>query len=192
MAGPGWDGSVALPMLQHILMLVSSRPDGWKRLAGTALNYVQEILIRGIDTTRGKIDSGNLPPALLNIVSFLKKEWKPDWMRKISISELLSISGKSKSQMTRLCRQYFGLTPSDTLRAARLNHSACLLRNTNMSIREISEVTGFDSPFHFSREFKKLYELLPSGFRMFPYSKTLSRYSLDAYLWGEHTYFNKK
>lgn len=189
---PHQEGSVALPMLQHSLMLIESRPDGWERLVWTALGYIREVLTRCIESSRGNINSNDLPPALMNIISFLRREWKPNGMRKITISELMDISGKSKSQTIRLCRQYFGLTPSAALRTARLNHGARLLRHTNMPIKAVSEITGFDSPFHFSREFKNLYELSPSRFRFFPYTKTVSRYSLDTYLWGENSFFNNE
>ena len=186
---PGSSTSVALPMLHHILMLLDSRPTGWEELIQRALGYVIDVLIQGVDSTNPNISRRELPQSIRGIVNLLKEEWTPQRMRQIFIEELMEAAGKSKSQVIRIFKEYFNQTPAEALRRARLNHGARLLRHTNLPVKAISDITGFYSPFHFSREFSKIYNVPPSRFRLNPFIKT--EYTLDIFLWGEHTYFSE-
>jgi AraC family transcriptional regulator len=59
-----------------------------------------------------------------------------------------------------------GYTPKKYFDALRLKCAEELLRNTSLSIAEISEKTGFSSQFHFCSAFKQTYRVPPSRYRM--------------------------
>ena len=74
-------------------------------------------------------------------------------------------AGKSVSRMRDLFRQATGLSPKKYQMRARLVRAGKLLRESNLSIGEIAEQTGFESVFAFSKRFKKLLGFSPSEYR---------------------------
>ncbi len=85
------------------------------------------------------------------------KPWK--------IAELARLSGMSEPHLFRVFKKETGLSPMVWLRRERMNHAKRRLVETNDSIAEIAEQVGFEDPFYFSREFKRVSELSPRAFR---------------------------
>lgn len=180
--------SVATPLLQHALKLLSDRPEGWQRLATTAIEYCLECLRLDVHRLTGSIRLEVLPPPLRACIDHIRNRWNHGGLCVIPTWELTEASSLSKSQLTRLFNSYFGLSPSGALRCCRLSYGAQLLMYTGLSVKEIASKTGFDSPYHFSREFKGLYRVSPSGFRLNPSLQRAKRSSFDEYLWGDHSW----
>lgn len=53
----------------------------------------------------------------------------------------------------------------DLIGSTRIMAAKELLMNTELSIREISEKTGFSNQYYFSACFKKITGMAPTGFR---------------------------
>ena len=58
-----------------------------------------------------------------------------------------------------------GQTPGNLMQDLRLNDAAEKLRSSDLSIREISRLSGFSNPYSFSRAFHKRFKLSPRDFR---------------------------
>jgi len=84
----------------------------------------------------------------------------------ISQQDLADYAGLSRRQLQRLFQRYLASTPSRYYLRLRLHRARELLRQTNMSLVEISELTGFDSSSHFSRTYKAYYGHSPSTERV--------------------------
>ena len=69
------------------------------------------------------------------------------------------------SQFRRAFRKQTGQTPKQYHLAARLQQAQKLLANTSKSVKEISELLGFDSPFHLSKQFKRQIGQAPQQWR---------------------------
>ena len=80
----------------------------------------------------------------------------------ISQKDLADYIGLSRRQLERLFNKYLNCTPSKYYLQLRLHHAQQLLRQTNLSILEISSVSGFISTSHFSKCYKDLYGHSPS------------------------------
>ncbi|RMD81350.1 MAG: helix-turn-helix domain-containing protein [Lentisphaerae bacterium] len=86
--------------------------------------------------------------------------------RIIPNSELANLLHLTPNSLTRLFKSQTGLSPQLFHRQLRLDHAALLLiRNTQMTIDEIAENTGFHDRHHFSKAFKKRYHYSPSAYR---------------------------
>jgi transcriptional regulator GlxA family with amidase domain len=83
----------------------------------------------------------------------------------ISQSELADYVGLSRRQLQRLFQRYLTCTPSRHYLAVRLLRAREFLRQTNMSLVEISAQTGFGSSSHFSKSYKEFYHYSPSDER---------------------------
>lgn len=96
----------------------------------------------------------------------------------IGHDDLASYVGLSRRQLQRLFQRYLMCTPSRYYLQIRLQRAREFLRQTSMSLVEISALTGFVSSSHFSKSYKEFYGHTPSGERAgrqsLPGSDTLS------------------
>lgn len=83
----------------------------------------------------------------------------------IDYTELSRELGISHSAFRNHFKQITGLPPGQYQIQIRLNKARRLLRNSTLSIQEISEQLGFDSIYYFSRLFKKKTGCSPLAYR---------------------------
>jgi len=70
----------------------------------------------------------------------------------------------SRSRFSSTFSELFGETPQDFLIHTRLRHAIILITNTSLSMSEIAEESGFQSPYYFSRMFAKRIGCPPSKY----------------------------
>lgn len=73
--------------------------------------------------------------------------------------------GLSLPHFLRRFKQVTGQSPLNYKLNLRINHAKQLITSTELSINQISQVIGFNDPFHFSRYFKKLTSYSPKEYR---------------------------
>lgn len=95
--------------------------------------------------------------ALINAISYIRYQYKTD----ITITDVANHSGIGERYLRKLFAQHLNLSPLDYLNQIRVNKSIELLRNTEMSIKEICFACGFNSPQYFSRVFKQQMGMTP-------------------------------
>ena len=103
------------------------------------------------------------PP--LNITK-LSAYMQRNFNKAIYLDDLARISGMSRSSLIRHFRSAFGTTPMMYLQKLRLIRSAELLKNTDFTLKEIAEMTGFQSDSYFFRIFHRAYGMTPQTFRL--------------------------
>ncbi len=77
-------------------------------------------------------------------------------------AELAAIAGCSLRHLERLCHTHLGKGTSEIYMEIRLRHAAQLLRSTDLSVTEVSVISGFRTPGHFSRRFSQQFGIMPS------------------------------
>jgi transcriptional regulator GlxA family with amidase domain len=83
----------------------------------------------------------------------------------ISQVDLANFVGLSRRQLQRLFQKHLLCTPSRYYLQLRLQRARELLKQTDLSLVEISEQAGFVSNSHFSKSYKELYGYSPSAER---------------------------
>ncbi len=83
----------------------------------------------------------------------------------LTISQVAAYYSLCPAHFSRLFQLHHGLTPSAFLHRARLEHSARLLVETRLNIKEIAGRCGFSDPAHFCKAFRKFYGKTPSCYR---------------------------
>ena len=91
--------------------------------------------------------------------------FREHYMDDIDLGILAQKYGISSAYLTKIFRKYHGDTPLKYLTDIRIFHAKHLLRNTELTIKEISERVGYTDQFHFSRVFHKVTGTSPSIFR---------------------------
>ena len=102
-----------------------------------------------------------VPQVLLPALSVLTN----DPISRFSIPEMAKMCGISESTLRRLFRRHFGTSPQEYRRKIRLTAGKELLRNRDITIKEVAARCGFDSPLRFSRLFKACFGITPHEWR---------------------------
>lgn len=76
-------------------------------------------------------------------------------------------AGMSYIHFIRRFKAYTGVSPSQYLTGLRLNRALTLLSDTNLPIKEISVLCGFENEYYFSNFFKKHRNISPSKYRKY-------------------------
>lgn len=90
---------------------------------------------------------------------------KEGFNKKLSLFEIAEETGLSYVQFLRRFKAYTGLSPSDYLSTLRIRKSQSMLCDTELSIKEIAALCGFENEYYFSNFFKKQIGMSPSAFR---------------------------
>jgi AraC-like DNA-binding protein len=83
----------------------------------------------------------------------------------LTLPEMVKALHISSSHFRSLFKAYFQLTPAQYFRQLKMKKAADLLHNTDLSIKEIGTMTGYNSGLTFAREFRKNYGMRPKEFR---------------------------
>ena len=112
-----------------------------------------------------------LKPKIDKNIEIATKYIKDNFKSKLTVSTIASKTNISKSTLYRIFNENFGCTVSDYINQLRIEKSISLLSETDLSVEEIAEKTGFASCSYFSRVFKKLYGVSPLKFKKENYTK---------------------
>ncbi|HEY0744588.1 MAG TPA: AraC family transcriptional regulator [Chryseosolibacter sp.] len=99
--------------------------------------------------------------AIENAKEFLQS----NFTRAISLADLSRHCGVSLFYLSRLFKQYTTYSPHQYLSSIRLKHGQMLLKDTALSVVDVSYASGFTSPEYFSTLFRLKYGLPPGTYR---------------------------
>lgn len=85
--------------------------------------------------------------------------------KKWSIEAMADLAHMSPSYLQHLYKELFGIACMQECINARLNHARSYLRTTDMPIRTVALLCGYDNETHFMRQFKKFEHMTPSQYR---------------------------
>lgn len=88
-----------------------------------------------------------------------------DQIQTRSITAVSEQAGLSASRLRVLFKQATGLSPKQYQLAVRMERAARLLSDGALPVGMIAEQTGYDSIYHFSRQFKRMLGVSPSQYR---------------------------
>ena len=83
----------------------------------------------------------------------------------ISVVDIANRLGINRSYFGKIFKQTLKQTPQEFLINYRMIKATELLRLTKMSIGDISKAVGYENQLHFSRAFKKIYNISPREWR---------------------------
>ena len=91
---------------------------------------------------------------------------KNNYQQEINIEHLAKISHLSVSALERRFKKHLGKTPKQFINEFRLEKARKMIVESSKTIAEISFLTGFSEPSYFSKQYKKLFNMLPSTSRI--------------------------
>lgn len=88
-----------------------------------------------------------------------------NYRRDIPPSELIRLSGLSRSHFFRLWKQGRAMAPAEYLHRVRMKKALELLLEPELRIKEVAAAVGYDDPYYFTYKFKKLIGMSPKAYR---------------------------
>ena len=113
----------------------------------------------------GKEEAQTVDEAAQKRVQLMMQYIHENYNQGLSLNEIASHIGVSKSTALNLFRRFLHTTPVDYLIGYRLQAASWLLKNTNKKVKTIAYESGFHNVDYFCRLFKRRYHLTPSEYR---------------------------
>ena len=88
-----------------------------------------------------------------------------NYMNNITLNEIASAGGVSKSLCNRIFSKYTQMTPIEYIMHFRTRKVADLLQEGDMSMTQIAEKTGFSNASYMAETFKKFYKFSPREYK---------------------------
>ncbi|MDZ4770845.1 MAG: AraC family transcriptional regulator [Chloroflexota bacterium] len=126
-------------------------------LSQNALEEALLLIARAVAVGQGI----GLDPRVEQVVAYMEAHLAEP----ISLDRLAQSVALSPSRLAHLYKRETGASPMQTLVRLRLRHAARLLAFSAHPIGAIAAMVGYDSPFHFSRQFKLVYGVSPKQYR---------------------------
>lgn len=125
-----------------------------------------ELIIRLLQTRSGQCFSPLKKRNTVNSnIKTALKYIKNNIQQKISIAELASVAGMSKSSFYRYFKTEMNTCPHQYINQKRISRACSLLADKKNSIADISYLVGFKSPSHFVQIFKKDIGITPKRYQ---------------------------
>lgn len=126
-------------------------------------HYINDILLlyycEKCGFLKGKVKIED--ETVLQAMEYLKQHYQ----NQVQIGQLAAQLGISPSGMVKKFRRIIGIPPQRYLINIRIQKAKRLLTDTAMTVTEISEKTGFENGYYFSKAFRKETGLTPSTYR---------------------------
>jgi AraC family transcriptional regulator of arabinose operon len=126
-----------------------------------SLNALVSAMLAKVSSKRGGLQPSAQSTAVSQVANQVRKELHRSW----SIPELAKISGLSPSQLFRRFKSETGSSPMGWLRQERMTLASYLLRTTDLPVSQVALQSGYQDPFHFSRDFKRVQGVPPRAYR---------------------------
>lgn len=158
----GVDARAAAAILRRIFRIMRSRSIAME----AALHAEVAALMRQLFASRHSANpsasaKAEIPMSLHKPIEAMRLYYE----RQLRISELAALAGMSVSNFFRHFKAATGTSPIDFLKRERINQAKRRLLETDDSIAQIAEQTGYYDQFYFSRDFKRMTQVSPSEYR---------------------------
>jgi len=154
----GLQEDVASSYLKIIKLIKDGKPGFQYIASGILLQIIGQLFaLRKYQSFEGKEIENQIKQAKLLILENMHKP--------ISQEEIAMNVGIGYSLYRKKFKEYTGVSPAQYHIQMRINRAKDLLIMSNQSLKEISNMVGFESPDYFSRLFKKKSGMTPADFR---------------------------
>lgn len=104
-------------------------------------------------------------PAVPDNLAAARRRIEREFRRALPLEELAAEAGWSVSHFSAEFRRWFGVSPGAYRLELAMSEAKYLLRNTNLSIKEVALSLGFRDVFYFSRLFRRKCGIAPGTYR---------------------------
>ncbi|GAA0176708.1 AraC family transcriptional regulator [Clostridium sediminicola] len=129
-------------------------------LLGHLYIFLAQLIESSIATKELHDDDNRKESYVIKAVEYIEKNYS----REIRVHELADFIGIDRSYLTNLFKQFLNISPKQFLVQYRIEKACNLIKNTNLSIGDISRSVGYEDQLAFSKIFKKIKGKAPTKY----------------------------
>lgn len=158
-----FDSAEILGYIREICNLYANKPFGYEFDICIYIASIWRLLTKKCDIS----DNGEDEEDCINyrriksIMSYIHENYR----EKISLQDIADVAGLSKGECCRFFKRMTKCTIFEFVNNYRINKSIELLQNTDLSVGEIAEMSGFGGPSYYIESFKKRLGCTPKEYR---------------------------
>ena len=146
-------------LAEQMLCEYEKKENGYRDVIRYLLLSAMVLLVRN-ETPDGDIPSDNIP-------AYLKQYVEDNYMKPLHMSEICEDINHSISNISKIFKKSTGMNFRDYIQKTRIEKACQLLRATDKTVVEITELVGYRDPAFFYRSFKKILKKTPFEYRRF-------------------------
>ncbi|MBS5932668.1 MAG: helix-turn-helix domain-containing protein [Clostridiales bacterium] len=146
-------------MIDEMMYEYKVRMDGWQEMLNSCFMRLIIYLSR-IYKLPEKTEMCDLI-YIANAISYIENHF----IESITVKQLAEMAYLSVRHFSRVFTSTYHISPMQYVIKLRLHYASLLLKNTSISITNISIQSGFNDSNYFARQFKKYYHCSPSEYR---------------------------
>lgn len=137
--------------VQEIMSIEDTR--GWETWISQTVRFISE--------RSREYRMQNRPVPLRKALSWIDREYA----RAVQLSDVAEACGISPAYLSRLFSEHMHTSFVDYLTSVRLKHAQLLLDEGSLSVKQIAVSVGYQDPNYFSKIFKKVHGMSPTGYQ---------------------------
>lgn len=145
---------------RDILCLCGDIDQGLMPSEGKVSVFIHKILCELCKTSDTKYES-RYSPVILKAINFIENHFTED----VGINEMAQLCNFSPSHFSRLFRKETGTAPYSYILDRRMRFACELLSDSDCTVKQVAEKTGYSSAFNFMNKFKKRFGVSPGEYR---------------------------
>lgn len=126
--------------------------------------YMEILVTRLMRSTNLALNNNPLPSSNNQCVT-VRRYIDAHFKESLTLDHLAEVAHVNKYYLAHSFKEEFGVSPINYQLNRRIEESCYLLRQTDLSLSQISRILGFSSPSYFSQIFRKTKQTSPSEFR---------------------------
>ena len=158
--------NMTIPSLEYVSSLLTSmikeyedELQGYQTMLASRFMELIVYLSRQYDHPDQGVNNGLMH--LASAISYMEDRY----LEQITLEDIANQSKISVRHLNRIFRAYYKTTPMAYLQRLRLERACTLLKQSNLSITEISYECGYNDSNYLTRQFKKMYGMSPKSYR---------------------------
>lgn len=100
------------------------------------------------------------------VIESAKRYIEENYMLELTLTSLAEQYNYNSTYFSEIFKEAAGISFIHYVTEVRMKHAIRLLKETQLTVWDVTELTGFRSPSYFSSKFKKMFNLSPSDFRL--------------------------
>lgn len=150
--------------VQNIYRLMHEQGRCYEMVVQRELNSIFEYIFLNLDELPRAENTRIQLNTQIRIQKMLSYIWE-HYAETVTLEDIAGAAGISRSEAGHCFHTYMGCSPVDALIQYRLQMAHRLIRDTTLTLQEVSDSCGFHSVHYFSRRFRQAYGYAPGQYR---------------------------
>lgn len=153
-------GGDVLTCLRHILQETQAAQPGYEAICQA---YMEILILRLMRSTSFTVTGAS--PKVSHQCAAIRHYIDTHYKENLTLDILADYAHVNKYYLAHIFKEEYSMSPISYLISRRIEESKYLLRETDMSLSQISRVLGFSSPSYFSQSFHRVEGSSPMEYR---------------------------